>query len=143
MKESVSIPVFANGGIEHYDDVQKCLDYTGCDAVMSSEALLEYPALFSGKFVTQEQLTHEYLDLCEKYPLEKSKDKKVIKKHLFQFLYAGLQNNTNLHLHKDMDKMDESELDKMLEKALQNYKPIFDSKAEVVEAENDIEEIKE
>ena len=56
---------------------------------------------------------------------------------------AGLQNNTNLHLHKDMDKMDESELDKMLEKALQNYKPIFDSKAEVVEAENDIEEIKE
>ena len=46
IKESLSIPVIANGGIATFDDVQACLDYTGCDGVMSSEAILEYPALF-------------------------------------------------------------------------------------------------
>jgi hypothetical protein len=56
---------------------------------------------------------------------------------------GGFQNNTNLHLHKNLDNADESELDKMLEQALKNYKPIFDSKAEVVEAEVEAEEIKE
>ena len=57
---------------------------------------------------------------------------------------GGFQNNTNLHLHKNLDNADESELDKMLEQALKNYKPIFDSKAEVVETEVvEAEEIKE
>jgi phage terminase small subunit len=46
---------------------------------------------------------------------------------------AGFQNNTNLHLHKNLDNVDESELDKELEKALKNFKPIIDSDAEVVE----------
>ena len=45
---------------------------------------------------------------------------------------AGFQNNNHLHLHKDLDNMEESELDKMLEKALKTYKPIIDSDAEVV-----------
>jgi hypothetical protein len=52
---------------------------------------------------------------------------------------GGFQNNTNLHLHKNLDNADESELDKMLEQALKNYKPIFDSTAEVVEAEDEVE----
>lgn len=46
IKETLSIPVVANGGIVTYDDVIRCLEYTGCDGVMSSEAILEYPALF-------------------------------------------------------------------------------------------------
>ena len=46
---------------------------------------------------------------------------------------GGYQNNTNLHLHKDLDNLEESELDKMLEKALKNFKPIIDGNAEVVE----------
>ena len=46
---------------------------------------------------------------------------------------GGYQNNTNLHLHKNLDNLEESELDKMLEKALKNFKPIIDGNAEVVE----------
>ena len=46
IKESLSIPVVANGGMATYEDCIKCLELTGCDGVMSSESILEYPALF-------------------------------------------------------------------------------------------------
>jgi tRNA-dihydrouridine synthase len=40
------IPIFANGGIETFQDVQECLAITNADGVMSSESVLEYPPLF-------------------------------------------------------------------------------------------------
>ena len=46
---ALGIPVIANGGIETRADVDACLEYTGAAAVMSSEALLENPALFCSK----------------------------------------------------------------------------------------------
>jgi len=46
IKASLQIPVIANGGISTFEDCMACLEYTGCDGVMSSESILEYPALF-------------------------------------------------------------------------------------------------
>ena len=46
IKENLSIPVVLNGGISNYEDVENALKFSGCDGVMSSEAILEYPALF-------------------------------------------------------------------------------------------------
>lgn len=46
IKESLRIPVIANGGMASFEDCVKCLEITGCDGVMSSESILEYPALF-------------------------------------------------------------------------------------------------
>jgi tRNA-dihydrouridine synthase 1 len=40
------VPILANGNIGTADDVLECLQYTGADGVMSSEAILEYPPLF-------------------------------------------------------------------------------------------------
>jgi tRNA-dihydrouridine synthase len=43
------VVAIANGGIGCRGDVDRILDATGCDAAMSSEGLLENPALFQGR----------------------------------------------------------------------------------------------
>jgi len=92
IKQSVNIPVFANGGIYTYEDAVKCLEYTGVDGVMSSESLLENPALFSGEVKDLDNLAMEYLDICKTYET----DPAYIRPHLFKMLYAGLQKHTDL-----------------------------------------------
>jgi len=107
IKASVQIPVFANGGIATFDDVEQCLALTGVDGVMSSEAALENPALFcknrdaEGNYIDQDRLVREYLDLAEQYlpaSVVTGKDHcpKCVKAHLFKMLYAGLQANHDL-----------------------------------------------
>ena len=87
IKNSLSIPVFANGGIHVYEDMIRCLEYTGVDGVMSSESLLENPALFSGKIYDLDDLALEYLDLCKIYETDLS----CMRAHLFKMLHTGLQ----------------------------------------------------
>ena len=59
VKQNCSVPVFANGGIYDLSDVQRCLAYTGVDGVMSSEALLCNPSIFSGKRVDSIDIAKE------------------------------------------------------------------------------------
>jgi tRNA-dihydrouridine synthase 1 len=64
------IPIIANGGIENMDDVMRCLEYTKCDAVMTSEAILENPAIFTrnmdpnGNYMTQIELAGTKENIC-------------------------------------------------------------------------------
>lgn len=86
VKDSVRIPVLANGNIRHMEDVQDCLHYTGADGVLSAESLLENPALFAGywtpksreddayeiendRLLDQADLVMDYLRFCEQYPV--------------------------------------------------------------------------
>ena len=46
IRDSLSIPVFANGGISCLSDVERCIKETGVNGVMVGEAILENPALF-------------------------------------------------------------------------------------------------
>lgn len=88
IKAALKIPVVLNGGLADYDDVQTALEYSGCDGVMSSEAILEYPALFNGKeLVDMDQLVAEYFDMVEKYPGEASPS--IIRAHVHKFLHSG------------------------------------------------------
>eukprot|EP00030_Apusomonadida_sp_AF-17_P002459 a339721_97.p1 GENE.a339721_97~~a339721_97.p1 ORF type:complete len:424 (-),score=138.34 a339721_97:358-1500(-) len=96
IKREMLIPVFANGGIENFDDIQRCLDHTGADGVMSSEALLEFPALFANipySVAMQDQLAAEHLALARVHyefgPV-------AVRAHLFKYLYTGLQVHTDL-----------------------------------------------
>lgn len=93
IKNTLKIPVFANGGIHKFPDVIRCLEYTGVDGVMSAESLLENPALFSGEVKCLDTLAEEYLDFWEKYD---SQNPKFLKPHLFKILHKGLAENVDL-----------------------------------------------
>jgi tRNA-dihydrouridine synthase len=57
VKNAVSIPVVANGGISTYSDIELCLKATGCDGVMTSEALLENPGMLSNNYAVKGPLS--------------------------------------------------------------------------------------
>jgi tRNA-dihydrouridine synthase len=87
--------VIANGGMATYDDCMKCLEFTGCDGVMSSESILEYPALFdNSRLWDMDDLTMEFLEMVEKYPGES--DIKNTRSHVHKFLHIGLKVHTDL-----------------------------------------------
>ena len=95
IKNTLKIPVIANGGIQSYEDCLRCLEFTGCDGVMSSEAILEYPALFdNSKLYDLDDLALEYLDMVDQYKGEA--DMKVIRAHIHKFLHIGLKEYTDL-----------------------------------------------
>ena len=94
------IPLFANGSIASYEDVQRCLSVTGADGVMTSEAILESPALFSGgrdpvtqRELEQLELAREYLDICRTQPPPTCS---FARAHLFKLLYMALAAHTDL-----------------------------------------------
>ncbi|KAL9188313.1 hypothetical protein ACHAXT_006691 [Thalassiosira profunda] len=103
------VPVLANGSISNMDDVKRCLEATGADGIMSSEAVLEYPPLFTETNVASTeykrtgpgrlQIAEEYLALCKQYmPNEGGQGSgfKCIRAHLHRFLHADLQKHTQV-----------------------------------------------
>ncbi|VDD82148.1 unnamed protein product [Mesocestoides corti] len=80
VKMAVRVPVVANGNIVCYDDVAKCLNVTGADAVMSAEPHLYNPTLFSNEQRTVFQVATEYLEFVREYPCPMS----FIRGHLFK-----------------------------------------------------------
>jgi tRNA-dihydrouridine synthase 1 len=94
IKETLTIPVFANGGVSKFADVEHALKEAGVDGVMSSEYILEDPALFANKMYDLDDLALEYFEMCDKYPGEHQFSH--IKSHLFKILYKGLTIHTDL-----------------------------------------------
>eukprot|EP00560_Eucampia_antarctica_P003780 CAMPEP_0197832120 /NCGR_PEP_ID=MMETSP1437-20131217/13395_1 /TAXON_ID=49252 ORGANISM="Eucampia antarctica, Strain CCMP1452" /NCGR_SAMPLE_ID=MMETSP1437 /ASSEMBLY_ACC=CAM_ASM_001096 /LENGTH=482 /DNA_ID=CAMNT_0043435323 /DNA_START=1 /DNA_END=1449 /DNA_ORIENTATION=+ len=99
-----AIPIITNGNIASLDEVRECLEVTRADGVMSSEGLLEYPALFTetGTCTVENKrtgpgrlaLTKEYIRLCQQYPPEKGgqgNGVKCVRAHIHRFLRPDLQ----------------------------------------------------
>ena len=76
------------------------VDQTGAAAVMSSEALLENPALFvgnrdgDGAYLDQDELARRYLDAAEEHP--PGKGIAIVKGHLFKVVQDRSQPSSTL-----------------------------------------------
>ncbi|WVN88473.1 uncharacterized protein L203_103684 [Cryptococcus depauperatus CBS 7841] len=101
VKQAVKVPVFANGNILYREDVDRCLEFTGCDGVMSAEGNLSNPAIFlpSSHPLSHPPITllaRRYLDIVEslKTPTAGS----AIKSHLFRLLKPILDTDEELRV---------------------------------------------
>ena len=96
VKAALSIPVIANGGVEHPADIGRLLAATGCDGAMLSEAALENPAIFGGAPVSragQIGIARAYLARARTHPPRSSS---ILKAHLFKVLFMALDRHRAL-----------------------------------------------
>ncbi|MED6287922.1 hypothetical protein CHARACLAT_021306 [Characodon lateralis] len=63
IKDSVSVPVIANGDIKYLRDVESTHQLTGVDGVMAARGLLANPAMFAGYEDTPLQCIWDWVDI--------------------------------------------------------------------------------
>ena len=99
------MPVFANGNILYHSDIDRCLEATGADAVMSAEGNLYNPTLFapnrpgmpaydSGLHLPHADLALEYLSIVKSLKTKTSLS--AVKGHLFKLMRPGLARELDL-----------------------------------------------
>ncbi|KAG0342021.1 tRNA-dihydrouridine(16/17) synthase [NAD(P)(+)]-like protein [Podila horticola] len=86
------VPVIANGNILYHEDVERCLEQTGCTGVMSAEGSLYNPAIFTPGHPESWRLAEEYLTICDEL------DTKIAytRGHLFKIFRPSLTVHTDL-----------------------------------------------
>jgi tRNA-dihydrouridine synthase 1 len=100
------VPILANGNLSCYHDVLHCLEYTGTDGVMSSEAILEYPPGLFLEPASNEcrpgqgrlAIAREYLELAKQYDPERGNggtEMQCMKMHMQAFLYGEWCHDNN------------------------------------------------
>jgi len=94
VKQAVSVPVFANGNVLFHEDIDACLEATGCDAVMSAEGNLYNPAIFAGTYPKHADLALEYLEIVKS--LKTATPLVAAKGHLFKLMRPALMKETDL-----------------------------------------------
>ncbi|KAJ3307607.1 tRNA-dihydrouridine(16/17) synthase [NAD(P)(+)]-like protein [Blyttiomyces sp. JEL0837] len=94
VKQSVNIPVFANGNVLYGSDVDRCFEVTGVDGVMTAEGNLYNPAIFLDIHPPVWKMAEEYLQICTDYP--NSAGLSAIRAHLFKVFAPCLHEHTDL-----------------------------------------------
>ncbi|KAG5367906.1 tRNA-dihydrouridine(16/17) synthase [NAD(P)(+)] [Yarrowia sp. C11] len=92
--------VFANGNVLYSEDVEKCMEETTTDAVMSAEGNLYNPAIFNKpadkdvNFPRVDKMLREYFEIVKETPGKASNT--AMKSHFFKILHAFLPVETEL-----------------------------------------------
>jgi len=64
IKQSLNIPVVANGDVKTLADMEETVAVTGCDGVMAARGMLENPAMFAGYEVTPDCCISDWVRLA-------------------------------------------------------------------------------
>ena len=132
VKEAVTVPVFANGNILYHSDIERCLQVTGADAVMSAEGQLYNPTLFApaqspsssvssplaydtGLHLPHADLALEYLEIVKR--LKTRTPMSAVKGHMFKILRPALSKETDLRDKMGRVKNTEQAVDDFIELA--------------------------
>jgi len=95
------VVMFANGNIQFYEDIGRCLALTGVDGVMSAEGHLHNPAVFTEptspfdrRYPRIDHLAREYLNIVQQ--LEDPLSNIAIKAHLFRIFRVAVESHTDI-----------------------------------------------
>ena len=64
IKQSVQIPVVANGDVKTLEDVETTASVTGCDGVMAARGILENPAMYAGYQETPDECIADWVRIA-------------------------------------------------------------------------------
>lgn len=131
IKEKLSIPVIANGGISCLEDMHDCLSQTGADGVMVSEALLENPKFltiegnrrfFSDFIRLQLETAEELINLFYQYASESQEN--MLRNHLFKIMHRIINAPGNNELRQEYISTPYREVLPFLDKIRAKYSTI-------------------
>ncbi|CCK72889.1 tRNA dihydrouridine synthase KNAG_0M00360 [Huiozyma naganishii CBS 8797] len=95
--------MFANGNVLYPGDIERCLEYTGCDAVMSAEGNLYNPGVFSDPagdkdrtFPRVDVLLREFFEIVKLHAGDSPASRKAMKSHFFKILRPFLPHHTDI-----------------------------------------------
>ncbi len=94
VKQALTIPVIANGGISSLTAAEACFNHTECDGVMAASHLLSNPLLLTDKKLGKYEIAILYLEYALKYqaPLRNAKS------HVMQLLDTLLDAKSIMHV---------------------------------------------
>lgn len=93
--------MISNGNIQFFGDIDRCLEETGVDGIMSAEGILYNPSLFAGKHEPCWKVAKEYFDLFQEHH-DLSVSRSCLRAHLFKIFHHVLRLDGNENIRDNL-----------------------------------------